>query len=125
MMQDEQQFEQLMLQYRQLKNGAEDIRGMIEREDYDSALTMIKTREPIFLNCKCMRKYLELTPVQEKELNELLEEIKDLELQNIKFLEKGLEDVKSELKRTHKNEKIQRAYEFDEDKKGGIINITE
>ena len=71
-MQDEQQFEQLMLQYKQLKNGAEDIRAMIDSEDYDGALTMIKSRESLFMSCKCMRKYLELTPVQQKELDEFL-----------------------------------------------------
>lgn len=124
-MQDEQQFEQLMLQYRQLKNGAEDIRRMIDNDDYDSALTMIKSRESIFLNCKCMRKYLDLTPVQEKELNEIIDEIRELELTNMKVLEHAMSDVQMELKKAQKNEKIQQAYDFDEDKKGGIINITE
>ena len=60
-MHDEQQFEQLMLQYEQLKTGSDDIFHMIEAEDFDGAITMIKLREPIFLNCKCMRKYLELS----------------------------------------------------------------
>ena len=68
-MQDQQQFEQLMLQYNQLKSGSELIRDLIEKEDFDTAMTMLKTREPLFLNCKCMRKFLELTPEQEKELN--------------------------------------------------------
>ena len=63
-MQDEQQFEQLMLQYRQLKNGSEDISRMIDNEDFDSAITMIKNREQLFLSCKCMCKYLELTSVE-------------------------------------------------------------
>lgn len=124
-MQDEQQFEQLMLQYQQLKNGAEDIRRMIDNEDYDGALTMIKARESVFLNCKCMRKYLDLTPVQEKELNEIVDELRELELTNMRVLEKAADEVQMELKRTQKNEKIQQAYDFDEDKKGGIINITE
>ena len=70
-MQSEQQFEQLMLQYNQLKNSSEEIRRMISIEHFDSALTMIKSREDVFFNCKCMRKYLELTPVQEKELNKI------------------------------------------------------
>ena len=68
-MHDDNQFEQLMLQYEQLKNGANDIMQMIQEEDYDGAITMIKSREPIFLNCKCMRKYLELTPEQEQQAN--------------------------------------------------------
>ena len=72
-MQDEKQFEQLMLQYTQLKNGSEDIARMIDNEDYDNALTLIKSREQLFLSCKCIRNYLELTPVQQKELDTLLD----------------------------------------------------
>lgn len=124
-MQDNQQFEQLMLQYNQLKNGAEDIKRMLENEDYDSALTMLKLRESVFLNCKCMRKYLELTPEQEKIANEILDEIRNLEKENIDFLTKGMSEIQLELKRSIQTEKIQQAYEFDESHKGSIINIQD
>ena len=50
-MQDERQYEQLILQYNQLKNGAEDISKMLDDEDYDSAITMLKAREPLFASC--------------------------------------------------------------------------
>ena len=93
-MQDEQQFEQLMLQYNQLKNGSEDIKRMIESEDFDSAITMLKNREQIFMNCKCMRKFLELTPVQTKELDKVLDELRALEIENIKNLTKSKVDPK-------------------------------
>ena len=124
-MQSEQQFEQLILQYNQLKNGAEEIRRMIQNEDFDSAITMINSREELFLSCKCIRKYLELTPDQEKELNILLDEIRELEMKNIKILSQGMAEVQAELRKTQQNEKIQQAYEFDESKKGSIVNIQE
>lgn len=124
-MQDEQQFEQLMMQYQQLKNGSEDIRRMILNEDFDNAISMIKAREEIFLNCKCMRKYLELTPVQENELNTLLDELRGLELENIKILQTGMEEVQKELKKTQQTEKIHQAYVFDENQMGSLINYSE
>ena len=124
-MQDQQQFEQLMLQYNQLKNGSEDIRRMIENEDFDSAMSMLKSRESIFLNCKCMRKFLELTPEQEKELNMLLDELKTLEQTNINILMESMKQVKIDLKRTQQAEKIQQAYEFGMDKSGSIANFEE
>ncbi len=124
-MQNEAQFEQLMMQYRQLKNGAEDIALMIEHENYDDAITMIKNREDVFLNCKCMRKYLELTPVQQKELDNLLDEIRDLELTNIKTLEKNMEDVQTELKRSQQSQKLQQAYDGTVDGSGSIVNLQE
>ena len=124
-MQDQQQFEQLMLQYNQLKNGALEIRRLIEIEDFDSAMTMLKARESIFLNCKCMRKFLELTQEQEAELNVLLDELRSLEMDNIKTLEEGMKQVQMELKRAQQMEKIQQAYDFDETQRGSIINYAD
>ena len=124
-MQDEQQFEQLMLQYRQLKNGSEDISRMIDNEDFDNAITMIKNREQLFLSCKCMRKYLELTPVQQKELETLLDEIREQELKNMKKLEQGMDAVQLELKKSQQSQKIQQAYDFNADQSGNILNIQE
>ena len=123
-MQDEQQFEQLILQYNQLKNGSEEIARMIDNEDFDSAITMIKNREQLFLSCKCMLKYLELTPVEQKELDTILDEIRTLEMQNIKKLEKGMQELQSELKKSQKSQKIQNAYDISE-QSGSIVNIQE
>lgn len=123
-MQDEKQFEQLMLQYTQLKNGASDIKKLIESEDYDSAMTLINNRESLFLNCKCMRKYLELTPEQEDALNNILDELRTMEMENINLLSRGMEGVQRELKVAQQTEKFQQAYEFNENQKGSIINYT-
>ena len=124
-MQDEKQFEQLMMQYTQLKNGSEDIARMIDNEDFDNAITMIKNREQLFLSCKCMRKYLELTPVQQKELETLLDEIREQELKNMKKLEQGMDAVQLELKKSQQSQKIQQAYDFNTDQSGSILNIQE
>ncbi len=124
-MQDEKQFEQLMLQYQQLKNGSEDISRMIDNEDFDNAITMIKSREQLFLSCKCIRKYLELTPVQEKELEKILDELRDSEMRNIKKLEKGMESIQMEIRKTQKSQKLQQAYDMSQLQKGSILNIQE
>ena len=122
---NEQQYEQLMMQYQQLKNGAEDISSMIDNEDYDNAITMIKNREQIFLNCKCMQKYLELNDVQQKELDEILSDIRTLELKNIKKLEKNMIEVQAELKKTNQSRKFQHAYDSAEKSSGTLINVEE
>lgn len=114
-----------MLQYNQLKNSANDISRMIQNEDFDNALTMINSREEIFLSCKCIRKYLELTPVQKKELDILLDELKELEMKNIRDLSASMTEVQKELKTAQQNDKFQQAYNFDENNKGNIINIQE
>ena len=124
-MQDENQYELLIMQYNQLKNGAEDIAQLIEIEDYDSAITMIKSREKIFLNCKSMRRYLELNPTQQKEVDKLVEEIRTLELKNIKKIEKNMREVQKELTVSQKSQKIQNAYEKNEGAQGSIVNVEE
>ena len=124
-MQDEQQYEQLILQYTQLKNGAEDISRMIDNEDYDSVITMLKAREQTFINCQCIRNYLELTPVQKRELDTILDELRTLEMQNIKKMEKNMDNVQVELAKSQITQKIQQAYDFDENDKGSIVNIQE
>lgn len=120
-MQSEEQFEQLILQYNQLKNGALDIASMIEKEDYDSAITFIKSREQVFLNCKCIRNYLELTPVQKNQLDKIVEELKELELNNIKKLEEGMEAVQRELTKAQKSQKLQNAYDNKAAEGGGSL----
>ena len=86
---------------------------------------MIKNREHLFLSCKCIRKYLDLTPVQQKELDTLLDEIRDLELKNIKKLEAGKDKIQMELKKSQQSQKFQKAYDFDANYSGNIINIQE
>ncbi len=123
-MQDDKQYEQLMMQYEQLKNGALSIAKMIEKEDFDSAITMIKMRESIFLNCKCMRKYLEFTPEQQVNVNKIFEEIKSIEEKNMQTLKKVMEEVQSELSRTQKLQKLQKAYiSQNADVSGSMVNI--
>ena len=124
-MRSDNQFAQLMLQYTQLKNGAEEIRKLLKKNDYDSAISMITMREQVFISCKNIRKYLELMPEQELELNILLDEIRKLELENINFLKTGMAKIKSELKNIQQTRKMQNAYDFDEDYKGNIINYLE
>lgn len=123
-MKSEQQFQQLMLQYQQLKNGAEEIARLLEVEDFDSAITMIKLRESLFLSCKTIRRYLELTPPQQKEADKIYNEIKELERKNIETLEKGMEFVKAELNRTQTVLKLNKAYgRNNDDSQGTIINM--
>ena len=121
-MYSEQQYEQLMLQYNQLKNGAKDIAILLEKEDFDSAINLIKSRESLFLSCKTMRRYLDFTPEQQIEVDKIFNEIKELELKNINILKENMENVKSELVRTQKVQKLNKAYGGNDNTQGTIVN---
>ena len=124
-MQDEQQFQQLLMQYEQLVNGAEDIANMIDKENYDSAITLLKSREQIFINCRNIRRYLELTPAQKEQIDKITEKLKELEFSNIKKLEKSMEGVQQELARTQKSQKLKNSYNFSADSFGNMVNIED
>lgn len=93
----EGQFEQLMMYYNQLKNMAVDLKTMLANESYNEALTMLNNRERVVKELKLMLSYIELTPVQKKEIDAIREELKALESENIEKLQKDMEDVKYEL----------------------------
>lgn len=120
---NEQQFQQLMMLYTQLKNGALEIARMLETEDYDSAITMIKQRESVFQNCNAIKRYLEYTPEQKKVADKLYNEIKELEEKNIKTLQEGMETVKAELARMQAVQKLNKAYGRNNDDNGSIVNM--
>ena len=91
------QFEQLMMYYTQLKNMADDMKKMLEKESYNEALTMLNHRERVVKELKLMMSYIELTPAQRKEVDAIREELRVQEAENIEKLQKDMEDVKYEL----------------------------
>ena len=113
------------MQYEQLVNGAEDISNMIDNENYDSAITMLKSREQVFINCRNIRRYLELTDVQQKQIDQITDKLKDLEFKNIKKLEKNMESVQLELAKTQKSQKLKNAYNMTSDSFGSMVNIED
>ncbi|MBQ7126796.1 flagellar protein FliT [bacterium] len=124
-MRNNQQYEQLMMQYKQLSVGSDEILRLINIEDFDSAITMIKSRESLFLSCKCMLKFLELTENQQKEVDTIVNEIRNKEKRNIDILQERMDGIKTELTKTRKTEKILRAYDIGKNNPGGIINLQE
>ena len=124
-MQRDEQFEQLILRYNQLKKGALTVREMIDAEDFDGAINLIKSRKLMFADCKYIRTYLEMNDEQEKIADTLIEEIRMFEQQNIDRLTEKMKVVGAELSRVQASVKLQTAYSSDENAKGSIINIEE
>ena len=58
-------------------------------------------------------------------MNDLVDKLRDIEVENMRKLSNEMKEVKRELKKAQQNEKIQQAYDFDENKSGSIINYTE
>ena len=71
-----------------------------------------------------MRKFLEFSEEEEKELNMILDELRLKETNNIKMLEQNMQITKEQITQSRKNMKIQNAYEMNESS-GTIINYFE
>ncbi len=93
----EKQFEQLMLYYNQLKEMALQISGMLEREAYNEALTMLNHRKRVVKELGLMLRYIEMTDEQKQIVDNIRNEIYKIEAESIKKLQKDMEDVKYEL----------------------------
>ncbi|MCQ2738865.1 MAG: hypothetical protein MJ237_01415 [bacterium] len=124
-MRNKQQYEQLMLQYSQIKTCSENISKMIDSERFDEAITLLKSREALFLNCKCIQKYLTLTVEQKNNVDEIVSQIRELEKKNISMLAENMAVVKEQISEAKRNEKLLHAYDFDEKHIGSILNLEE
>ncbi len=93
----EKQFEQLMLYYNQLKAMAVEIAGMLEKEAYNDALTMLNHRKRVVRELGLILRYIEMSDEQKQTVDNIKKEILEIEGNNIKKLQKDMEDVKYEL----------------------------
>ena len=91
------QYNQLMLYYTQLKNMAEELKILLEKEAYNEAITMLNNRDRVLKELSLILKFIELTPKQKKEVNKIKAELKELESENMEKLKKDMEDLKYEL----------------------------
>ena len=123
----ENQFNQLMLYYTQIRNMAQELKVMLENEAYNEAMTMLNNRERVVKELKLMLNYVTLTPAQKKIVNEIKEEIKVLETENMQKLEKDMEDVRYELEVVSSKVKFRHKYNpYElESKSGNVIDTKD
>ena len=123
----ENQFNQLMLYYTQLRNMAQELKTMLENEAYNDAITMLNNRERVVRELKLILNYISLTPAQQKIVDEIKEEIKALETTNMQKLEKDMEDVKYELEVVSSKVRFRHKYNpYElESKSGNVIDTKD
>ena len=73
------------------------ISGMLEREAYNEALTMLNHRKRVVKELGLMLRYIEMTDEQKQIVDNIRNEIYKIEAESIKKLQKDMEDVKYEL----------------------------
>lgn len=120
------QFETLELLYDQLFNLADEIKNLVENEEYDEVVTKLKYKDKLitkFLNAK---KTTQLS-VEEKEKADILDKkLSSKEHDNLAICEKIHKDLATELNLANKKVKMNSAYEIRTEKdQGQLIDTTE
>lgn len=76
---------------------AVEIAGMLEKEAYNDALTMLNHRKRVVRELGLILRYIEMSDEQKQTVDNIKKEILEIEGNNIKKLQKDMEDVKYEL----------------------------
>lgn len=119
------QFEQLKLIYNQFFAMAENIKNMVEKEEYNEALSLVNQKEKLLKKLLLVRKAAVLEPEEKEQLKIIEAQLSEKELENINMLRFLHEKVKSELIETNKKLKISNAYSQNINETGKHVNLTE
>lgn len=119
-------FEQLKHLYHQLFNLADEIKYMIESEEYNEAISKLKHKDSLIDKLTLLKKNAVMMPEEEAQIQSIEEEFKVLELENITLLSGMRAEVAQELKKINQNLKVNTAYIVnDENRQGSMADYSE
>jgi len=116
---------QLKTIYNQLFNIAGEIKSMLEKEEFNEAITKLQYKDALINKFALTKKTITISSEEKKELAELEAKLKELELGNIEFLKGLRSDVAIELKKTNSTLKINRAYSKKGSQQGSLLDLSE
>lgn len=120
------QFEQLKLIYNQLFNLADEITFMVEKEEFNEAISKLQHKDNLIKTFLTAKKTVELDESQEQEMLLLDEKLKEKEVNNIEILKNLRSDVAAELRKTKKSLKVNNAYSVHTDEhQGSMFDLSE
>ena len=105
------QFDQLKMYYTQLLNIALEIKELINNENYNDAMTKLTYREGILRQDRIMKRYVKFNDEQKKEIDDIVEKLKELEESNIYRLQSEKAQVQKELLLASQTAKLKTLYD--------------
>ena len=119
------QLNQLKCFYSQFQNLSDEIKSMIDSEEYNEAISKVLHKENLVKQFLDVRKAVVLTEDEKKEAEAMEKDLMEQEESNIDRLMNLRGDVSSELKKTKKNLKLNNAYSVNDPNKGSMLDLTE
>lgn len=115
------QFENLEILYNQFFNLTDEIRQLIEKEEYAAASEKIEYKEQLIIKLVNTKKTVKCTEEEKLKMIEFEEKIKEKDKENIEFLTSLREDLKEQLTVTKQKIKVSSVYRKNAEQKTGIF----
>ncbi len=118
------QFEQFELLYKQIFTTSNEVKKMIDAEDYESVLMLEKHKTQLVSKVLLVKKTVELTEEENSVIEDLKTQILKQEKENLDKMKILRDKISVELQKENSKEKIINKYEQIEYEKGTICDYT-
>ena len=118
------QFEQFELLYKQIFTTSNEVKKMIDAEDYESVLLLEKHKTQLVSKVLLVKKTVELTEEENSVIEDLKTQILKQEKENLDKMKILRDKISVELQKENSKEKIINKYEQIEYEKGTICDYT-
>ena len=116
------QFEQFELLYKQILTTSNEVKKMIDAEDYESVLMHEKHKTQLVSKVSLVKKTVELTEEEKSVIEDLKTQILKQEKENLDRMKILRDKTSAELQKENNKEKILNKYEQVEVEKGTICD---
>lgn len=117
--------DQLKRLYNQFFNIADEIKSLVEKEEFQEALSKIQYKDTLIKKFVTEKKSIVLSEEDKKEVQELDKLLIEKEESNLQMLKELHAKVGAELNKTNKNLKLNNAYAALNKPKGSILDFSE
>ncbi len=120
------QFDQLKILYKQILATSVEIKNLIERENYDEALSRETHKSQLINKVNFVKNTFDLSDFEQSTLRKVVEDIQKQEMENLENLKTLKDDAAAKLKALNAKSKITNKYSGDiEPQEGSILDINE
>ena len=120
------QFKNLELLYNQFFNLADEIKTMIEQEEYNAAIIKLKYKDKLMKKLSVMKKTVIFTDEDTSKLHVIEQKLQEKELENISYLSKLRSETEQKIQTTNKKVKVNSAYSIHSKNESGVfVDVSE
>lgn len=115
------QFANLELLYNQFFNLADEIKQMIEEEDYSEAIIKLDYKDKLMKKLSVTQKTVIFSEEEKARLHQIEQKLQEKERENINYINKLRNEMGQKLKSTNSRVKMNSAYDMYSKKSSGVI----